>query len=253
MFQTLKGKARRVSERAEGDRYGQFCPVAMAAEVVGSRWTILILRELLSGSARFSDIKRGVPRISPTLLSKRLKELESAGIITRKGPESPDYKLTAAGDELRSIVMQLGTWGQRWIDSSLSLKQLDPGLLMWDMRRNIQMDALPRPRCTIQFEYPELKDGKLWWLVADGKNVDLCSIGPGRDIDLFVTSSLHSMTAVWMGVASVKAEVEAGRIMLDGDRKIASSIHKWLGLSPFAKDFPAKRRAPHTMPHKRTA
>ncbi|MBL8642564.1 MAG: helix-turn-helix transcriptional regulator [Rhodospirillaceae bacterium] len=216
----------------------------MAAEVLGARWTFLILRELLSGSARYSDIKRGVPRISPTLLSKRLKELEAAGILTarRGGPGgNAEYRLTASGEELRPIVMQLGAWGQRWIDSSLSLKNLDPSLLMWDMRRNINVASLPHAPCIIQFEYPELKNGRHWWLVADDRNVDLCSIDPGHEVDLFVTGSLRSMTAVWMGAATIKAEVEAGRIMLDGDRALAGAIHKWLGLSPFAKDIPNRR------------
>lgn len=123
---------------AQRDRgtYGQFCPVAMAAEIVCTRWTALVLRELLSGSTRFNDLRRGLPSMSPTLLSKRLKELEKAGVVeaVRAPNRGVEYKLTEAGEELRPVVMSLGSWGQRWIESSISLKNLDPSLLMWDMR-----------------------------------------------------------------------------------------------------------------------
>jgi DNA-binding HxlR family transcriptional regulator len=216
----------------------------MAAEIFCSRWTALVLREMLCGSTRFNDLRRGVPRMSPTLLSKRLKELEEAGVIVARktgnktGKASVvEYKLTEAGEELRSIIMSLGVWGQRWVESSLSLKNLDPSLLMWDMRRNLSPSSLPDRRCTLKFDYPELSVGrKAYWLVIDGGQVDLCSVDPGYDIDLYVRSSLHSMTAVWMGVSSLKAEIEAGHILLTGDKAVARSMHGWLGLSPFAKE-----------------
>src|SRR6201988_831430 len=121
--------------------YNQFCPVAMAAEVLGARWTLLLLRELVSGSTRFNDLRRGVPRMSPALLSKRLKELESAGIVSRapvnREPGLHESRLTEAGRELKPVIEAIGCWGQRWIDLEVSLEKLDPGLLMWDMRRNI--------------------------------------------------------------------------------------------------------------------
>ena len=222
------------------DSYGQFCPVAMAAEIMCSRWTPLVLRELLSGSTRFNDLRRGVPRMSPTLLSKRLKELEDAGVIAARATGQAgnvEYRLTEAGEELRGVIMSLGVWGQRWIESSLSLKNLDPSLLMWDMRRNLLPSSLPARRCTIKFLYPELSEGrKDWWLVIEDGAVDLCSVDPGFDIDLYVQSSLRSMTSVWMGVSTLKAEVDAGKIELTGDKAIARSMHGWLGLSPFAKE-----------------
>ena len=230
-------------DQAEQGHYGQFCPVAMAAEIVCSRWTALVLRELLCGTTRFNDLRRGVPRMSPTLLSKRLKELTDAGVITasktgRSG--TIEYKLTDAGEDLRGVIMSLGTWGHRWVESSLSLKNLDPSLLMWDMRRNVALTSLPERRCTVHFVYPELSASrKLWWLVADHGAVDLCSVDPGFEIDLYVRSSLHSMTAVWMGHSTLKAEIDAGNIELTGDKEIARSMQAWLGLSPFAKE---KRR-----------
>jgi DNA-binding HxlR family transcriptional regulator len=215
--------------------YGQFCPVAMAAEIICSRWTALILREMLCGTTRFNDLRRGVPLMSPTLLSKRLKELAEAGVvaITPTGQHGVvEYKLTEAGEDLRGVVMSLGVWGQRWIESSLSLKNLDPSLLMWDMRRNLMASLLPDRRCNVKFTYPELSAGrKSWWLVIEGGKVD-----PGYDVDLYVSSSLHSMTAVWMGVSTLKAEIEAGTILLTGDKAVARSMHQWLGLSPFAAE-----------------
>ena len=229
--------------RTEPPSYGQFCPVAMASEIVCSRWTPLVLRELLSGTTRFNDLRRGVPRMSPTLLSKRLKELEEAGLISarRTAPGGAvEYKLTIAGEDLRDVVMSLGLWGQRWIESSLSLKNLDPSLLMWDMRRNLRPTEMPDRRCTIQFIYPELTGSrKVWWLVIEDGKVDLCMVDPGHEVDLYVQSSLRTMTSVWMGHATFRAEVEAGTIVLTGDKAVARAMHGLLGLSPFAKE---KRR-----------
>lgn len=224
--------------------YGQFCPVAMAAEILCSRWTVLVIRELLCGTTRFNDLRRGVPRMSPTLLSKRLKELEQAGIVrTIRGPSGvAEYRLTEAGEDLRSLVMGMGFWGQRWVESQLSLRNLDPSLLMWDMRRNLNPEPLPSRRCTIQFQYSEVPASRQnWWLVVDEGNVDLCSFDPGFEIDLLVTGSLRSMTAIWMGLSVVRREIEAGRLELVGDPKIASAMQQWLGLSNFARE---PRRVP---------
>jgi DNA-binding HxlR family transcriptional regulator len=210
----------------------------MAAEILCSRWTVLVVRELLCGTTRFNDLRRGVPRMSPALLSKRLKELEQAGIIEtfrRDGGVLPEYRLTEAGRELEPLVMGIGNWGQRWVESKLSLKNLDPSLLMWDMRRHLNPQPLPPRRCTIQFLYPELPSARQsWWLVIDQGEVDLCNFDPGYDLDLLVTGELRSMTAVWMGLAVVKNEVAAGRLALDGDPSIARAMQDWLGLSPFA-------------------
>lgn len=224
--------------------YGQFCPVAMAAEVVCSRWTALIVREMLCGSTRFNDLRRGVPLMSPTLLSKRLKELEHAGVIVAVPTGQAGvfaYKLTEAGEDLRPVVMALGLWGQRWVDSNLTLKNLDPSLLMWDMRRSLDPKPLPPKRCTVNFIYPEVPAGKRsWWLVVDEGKVDLCSTNPGFEVDLYVRSSLRSMTSVWMGLSTVQSEIEAGEIELIGDKSVAQSMQEWLGLSAFAKE---KKRA----------
>jgi DNA-binding HxlR family transcriptional regulator len=218
--------------------YGQFCPVSMAAEIFCSRWTPLVLRELLAGTTRFNDLRRGVPRMSPALLSKRLKDLEKSGIVSVTRREGTvEYLLTNAGEDLREVVMGLGFWGTRWVESQLSLRNLDPSLLMWDMRRNLVIEPLPQRKCTIQFQYPELPAAKQnFWLVVDGGVVDLCAFDPGFEIDLLVRSPLRTMTAIWMGIAKLRQEIEAGNLEVDGDPSIADAMGEWLGLSPFAKE-----------------
>ena len=221
--------------------YRQFCPVAMAAEVLCRRWTIVLLRELVAGSTRFNDLRRGVPRMSPALLSQRLKELETAGILYRKrSPADPDvfeYCLTDAGRELRPIVEAFGMWGQRFVDAELSLQHLDVSLLMWDMRRNLDPTPLPPRRSVIQFHYQDLLPAqRSWWLLVEpGVGVDLCSVDPGFDVDLYVSTDLRTMTAIWMGFEMTRDGLNSGRLLLTGDRQLANRMQTWLGLSPFAK------------------
>ena len=226
---------------AEGS-YKQFCPVAMASEVVCTRWTLVLLRELVAGSTRFNDLRRGVPRMSPALLSKRLKNLEVAGIVARVAvrdePGVLEYHLTRAGHDLKAVVWAVGNWGQRWVETSLSLKNLDPSLLMWDMRRNIDPTPIPKRRCVIQFQYPELSAARRdWWLVVDpNKDVDLCSIDPGFDVDLYVTTDLRTMTAIWMGVLPVRDAISSGKVTFTGNRQLGEDMQVWLKLSPFAAE-----------------
>ena len=221
--------------------YKQFCPVAMAAEILCTRWTVVLLRELLAGSTRFNDLKRGVPRMSPALLSQRLKDLESDGIVCRTpssaDPRVFDYRLSEAGRDLQPVVEAFGVWGQRWVESELSLQHLDVSLLMWDMRRNLDPTPLPKRRSVILFQYPELSSSqRKWWLLVDtNTGVDLCSVDPGFNVDLYVSTDLRTMTAIWMGFDNVRTAQSAQRMTLIGDRKLASAMQVWLGLSPFAK------------------
>lgn len=222
--------------------YGQFCPVAMAAEVLCTRWTVVVLREMIAGSTRFNDLRRGVPRMSPALLSQRLKSLEQAGVVSRvktgREPGLYEYQLTRAGRDLQPLIENFGVWGQRWVEKKMTLQNLDPQLLMWDMRRNLDLTPMPKRRSTIQFLYPELSPThRNWWLiVAPGSEVDLCSIDPGLEVDLYVTSDLRTMTAIWMGLETVRKAVSEGHVKLVGDKHLASSMQTWLGLSPFAKE-----------------
>lgn len=221
---------------SEGSGYGQFCPIAMAAEIFCTRWTPLILRELLCGSHHFNDLKRGLPRISPTLLSKRLKEMQQMGLLEARDGQ---YHLTKAGEDLRELVMGLGFWGSRWVDTQKSLKNLDPSLLMWDMRRHLIPQSMPGVapgrRHVVQFTYPELPNRRDWWLVIDNGHVDLCQTDPGFDIDLYVECPLRSMTSIWMGLSNVAAELAADRLQLTGEKDLARSMQAWLGLSPFGR------------------
>src|SRR5579884_143045 len=217
--------------------YGQFCPVAMAAEILGSRWTIPVLRELLCGSRRFNELRKGVPRMSPALLSQRLRDLEHAGIVRREQTLSggPEYRLTEAGEDLRGVVENIGSWGQRWIDAEISLRNLDASLLMWDMRRRIDPKPIPVPRAVIQFLYPDqTRSRQRWWLIIDNGTVDLCSVDPGFDVDLYVRSDLRTMTRIWMGLATVAAEEQAGNLLLTGDPALKRTAQQWLGFSVFA-------------------
>ena len=220
--------------------YKQFCPVAMAAEVLCTRWTVVLLRELVAGSTRFNDLRRGVPRMSPALLSKRLKELEAAGIVERiksKGERSSyEYQLTEAGRDLRSVVETIGIWGQRWVDTELSLDNLDPSLLMWDMRRNLNTEPLPKRQSVIEFYYTDLPAAqKYWWLIVEPNGeVDLCSVDPGFEVDLYVTTKIKPMTSIWMGLSTIKSEQNNRSLELEGDPSIAKIMQTWLGLSPFA-------------------
>ena len=220
--------------------YQQFCPVAMASEILCNRWTVVLLRELCAVSTRFNDLRRGVPRMSPALLSTRLKELEYHGVLERvlvqKRPEIYEYRLTDAGKELEPVIGAIGNWGHRWVESKPSLENLDPGLLMWDMRRSLNVEPLPPRKLIIQFIYPELARAQQnWWLLVDPKHgADLCSVDPGFDVDLFSRCDLRTMTVIWMGLDTVSKAVADDRLVLIGDMEVAKNMQRWLGLSPFA-------------------
>jgi DNA-binding HxlR family transcriptional regulator len=221
--------------------YKQFCPVAMAAEILCTRWTIVLIREMIAGSTRFNDLRRGVPRMSPALLSQRLKELEGAGVITRTASPTEsgvfEYHLTDSGEELKPLIEGFGNWGQRWVGRELSLQHLDVSLLMWDMRRYLDPTPMPKRKSVIHIQYPALAASqRSWWLIVEPKEgVDLCSIDPGFDVDLYVSTDLRTMTAIWMGLDTVRSALKDERLLLTGDRQLASNMQAWLGLSPFAK------------------
>jgi len=223
--------------------YGQFCTVARGAEVFGELWTPLVIRELLCGSRRFNDIRRGVPRMSQTLLTKRLRKLEELGIIERKRVESGwEYHVTTAGEELRPIVVGLGHWGARWIGSRMRREQLDAGFLMWDIRRFAHVDQFPKGRrAVIHFRFTDAPAReRLWWLVVENETTDLCRDDPGHELDVIVESTVRALTEIWTGDSKPATEVAAGRLKVSGAGPNDARLWRWLGRSMFAES----RRTP---------
>jgi DNA-binding HxlR family transcriptional regulator len=214
--------------------YGQFCPVAKAAEILAERWTLLVVRELLAGSHRFNELRRGVPLMSPTLLTKRLGELERAGIVERSPLEvgrGSWYQLTAAGEELRPVVQLLGAWGDRWVNHQIGPEDLDPALLMWDVRRRLDTAELPAREAVVRFSFRDARSGRRWWwLVVDGEEVDLCLTDPGRDVDLTVWASLTTMVRVWVGRLAIGDAIASGEVALDGSAELTRSFPRWIGV-----------------------
>jgi len=218
--------------------YGQFCPIAKACEALGERWTLLLIRELLCGSRRYNDFKRGLPLISPTVLSQRLNALQERGLVERKrsrDQRSWEYHLTLAGRELEPIVMGLGNWGARWVRSQMSRDDLSVELLMWDMRRTINTSALPQGRTVLRFEFTDLKKKyKNWWMIAEDGDIDLCVDDPGYDADVTFVCDLKTMTEIWVGDISLSKAKACGKLHISGLSRLTRSISKWLAFSAFA-------------------
>ncbi len=219
--------------------YGQYCPVAKAAEMLGEKWTILILRELLYGTSRFSDFQRAIKGISPTMLNKRLKELEAHGLVTKS---DHDYRLTPAGEDLGPLVRQYAIWGMRWTRGKLSETELDVELLMWDIRRRIRTRQLPIDHCVIQVHLTDLKEKADWWLVADDDEVALTASRPDREVDLVIQGGLGALIALWMGDLTLHASLARRQLTLRGRPALIRTIEQWLPLARYANIRPSRPR-----------
>jgi len=215
-----------------GSSYHQFCPVAKAMELLDERWTMLVIRELLLGSRHFNDIRRGVPKMSPSLLSKRLRDLTRAGIVERRDEL---YGLTAAGLELAPVVDKLGAWGMRWI-GKVGEEDLDPKLLMWDLHRHVDPALVPPGRTVVSFRFNDVP-AKIrdWWLVMTAEEVDVCDFDPGYDVAVSVTGSLRRMVEIWRGDLGWPAAIRSGIIQLDGPERFRRAVPKWFPASQFAQ------------------
>ena len=221
--------------------YGQFCPVAVASEIFAERWTPLILRELFSGSHRFSEIRSGMPLISRTLLAQRLRELEDSGVIEStplSAGRGREYRLTKAGEEFREVVERLGAWGQRHVGHQFAPNNLDPALLMWAMHRRIDVSRLPKPRVVVRFEFrgvpARCMQVRTAWLVLEKSGGDVCMRDPGFEVDLVVHADVGTMARVWAGNLRFAEGVRAGGIKLEGPRALVAAFPTWLMLSHFA-------------------
>ncbi len=214
--------------------YGQFCPVAKAMELLDERWTLLVVRELLMGSRHFNDVRRGVPRMSPALLAKRLRTLQHAGLIERRDHGGRvAYLLTGAGEELRPVIEALGRWGTRWVPE-LGDQDLDPHLLMWDIHRNLNLDAIPDGRTVLHVQFSDVpRPAAWWWLVIDADGVDVCDVDPGHPITVTIATPLKTLTDLWRGEMSWSVATRAG-LRIQGPQWARRALPRWLQLSVFA-------------------
>jgi DNA-binding HxlR family transcriptional regulator len=220
--------------------YGQFCPVAVASEVFAQRWTPLIIRELCSGRSHFNEIHRGIPLISRTLLSERLRWLESAGVVSSTTPGAGrvrEYRLTEAGVEFKTVVDALGNWGQRW-SVRVDAQNLDADFLMWQLHHRLAIDRLPEHRVVVLFTFsgvPRKRRGAHnFWLMLERPQVELCLTDPGHEVDLYVEADLRAFALVWLGDAPLASALRDRSIKLSGPRKLIQAFPQWLLLSRFA-------------------
>ncbi len=219
--------------------YPRFCPVAMAASLLEPRWTMLVLCEMWAGSTRFSEIQRGVPGMSPGLLSRRLKEMAANGLVTRQGKGHAghsEYLTTPLADEIQPLIRALGEWAHRNIDCEVSLQHIDARMLMWSIRGKIDSLQLPKRKSVIQFMLKDSPKETLnyWILARPGEETDLCYTDPKFEVDLYVVCELRALTSAWMGHSTFEEEMESGRIALSGHDAMARTLTKWLKRSSFA-------------------
>jgi DNA-binding HxlR family transcriptional regulator len=234
--------------------YSTYCPIAKAAEILTDRWTLLLVRDLLMGARHFNDFRRSIPLITPAVLSKRLRTLQEVGIITHEIGNGGrlEYRLTEGGTELKSFVDAAGVWGQRWARSKLPLGDLHPSTLMWDIHRFLKTEHLPAQRTVLNFEFTDLRAMRLWWLVVQAGEVDVCLDDPGYDVDIWVVCTLRALTQVFMGDLSIVSAQATGKLNVDGDRQLIRNMPLWFGLMPFSNEARAAPRD-HRLHRRRAA
>ena len=217
--------------------YRQFCPVSKALELLGERWTLLIIREMLVGARRFSELQRGLAQISPTMLTKRLKQLADDGLIVRKripGQSGYEYFLSEAGHELFPVIQALGQWGMKWARGKLADSDLDVELLMLYLVRSIDPTRLVGDETVIRFNFTDLKQLKKWWLVVHGDNVDVCLEDPGKEVDVRFDVDLRTMIEIWMGDRTYRSAQRDGKLKLSGLPALTRNVTDWMTNSAYA-------------------
>ena len=224
-------------------QYGQFCPIAKATEILGERWTILVLRELLMGGRRFSELQRGLGDISPALLTSRLKSLEVQGIVARRrisGQRGHEYFPSPACEALLPVIIAIGEWGLSWTRDMLVEEDFDIDFLMYYLERSVDPDKLPGDHSVIRFRFTDLIEQRNWWLLVDRTSVQVCLTPPARDVDVYFTTTVRTMHDVWMGDRSYRDAINTEDLIIEGEPALTRNISNWLRPSAFA----ASDRAP---------
>lgn len=209
--------------------YGQYCPISRAVEVLGERWSLLILRDMICGATRFNDLARGNPGLSRSLLSKRLRQLERAGIVEHVEDR---YLLTPAGRDLEALVMGLGEWGAKWQFGEPRDHELDPDLLMWWVHDRLDLSALPDRRLVLEFDFIDQR--RHFWVLRDAQGPSVCTYDPGFDVDVTVVSDLPTLYQVWLGQLDLRAALRDGRVAVHGTPALVRRMPDVLQLSPVA-------------------
>jgi len=228
--------------------YGQFCPVAKTAEVFGDRWTPIIMRELCFGARGFGDLLAAAPLISRTVLAQRLKELAQAGVVHIEAKPKGSgrghlYRLTPAGEDFRPVVDLMSVWGQRWGQGLIGPDDLDPGMLVWGMRRQIDPAGIPAQGFVIRFDFRGIpkqnRSPRYWWLVLRPDDIEVCLKAPSRAVDVVIAANLMTFTRVWLGYAGLAAALERGDVALQGTTSAKRAARRLLALpdEPMLKSF----------------
>lgn len=228
----------RFTWKASAMKYGQFCPVAKSLEILGEKWTMLIVRELLMGSCRFGELQRGLGTMSPTLLATRLKSLESHNLIIRRkhaGQRGYAYYPTDQTKELIPIVEAFGVWGLRWMKSNLVDDDYDVEFLMLCLERSIAPESLVGEEAVIHFHFTDLSAHPNWWIVVKGNDIEVCVKDPGRDVDVYFTTEVSTMTDVWLGHRSYRNAIDNNEMKITGTSHLTRSVTKWMSNCPLAE------------------
>jgi len=234
-------------------RYGQYCPVARAAEILADRWTVLIVRELLADVLHFNELGRGLPGISRSLLAERLRRLVQYGVLEGRSAgrgKRTKYRLTPAGRKIQPMIDVLGEWGARWAFGDPRPNELDPIILLWWMRRRVCFDRLSRRRLVIQFEFRGAPRRRYWLLIAPTE-ASVCLQPPGFDIDVTVTADIAAFYRVWLGRSTLSEALRMRQVRLDGAAADVRAFPDWFAWSPMAdkvRDAVASRPAAPSHP-----
>ncbi len=230
-------------EPRKPNQSGSLCPAVKAADMIGDKWTLLLMRELFMGANRYNAFQRALPRISPTVLSKRLKQMEEDGLVIKKsiaGEKATEYRLTRCGRELAPLINYMSKWGLRWARRRMNEEDLDVGTFMWDFHRTLNTAELPDGETVFSVSFQGLDAHSKWWLVANGDVVDLCTDDPGKEVDLYISAPLAALAEVWMGDYEVSAAIKDEEIHLTGAAYLMRTATQWFPKSRYADVRPKR-------------